>query len=380
MIVNAGSLYGDLRNWMGVERLSLLLYDDRPLIEEIMEHLTGLTLRVFERLAGSGLRIDRADWWEDMCYRAGPLISPRMFREMMVPRYRRITRYLRQEFGVEFNQVDCDGNIHALVPLWADCGINVMFPLEAAHTDPYRAIEQLGADGSMRGAFNKLAMISGPTAIDAEFERLLPLMRSGRLIPHTDHRVPPDVSYANYLHYRRRKCELLGKVWRVPGVSMRRDCIREWRLLAPHTHNARQQLLPGDPIGAGGAPDSCRVADDSVILHSQAPSGYVEFKAPVSDTQHAVYASCTIESPNDGAGWLDLGSDGPIRAWLNGALVWSNNVYREPAPGQDLVPMQLRRGHNDLTLEVLAGKHAWGFHCSVVDPYGRPWRGLVTQA
>lgn len=347
VVINVGSLYGYLRNWMGVERLSLLLYDDRPFVEEMMEHLTHVTLRVLERLGGFGLQIDRADWWEDMCYRTGPLLSPRMFREMLVPRYRRITNYLREEFGVGFNQVDCDGNIHALVPLWAGCGINVMFPIESLHTDPYRAAEQVGPRGLLRGGFNKMAIIEGPAAIDAEFARLAPLVRSGRLIPHTDHRVPPDVSYANYLHYRRRKCEMLGKPWREPGVATRTDCIREWRATPP------------------------------VVLCTDAPSGYIAVDLPLAGEQRFVVVSCTIESPDERPGWLDLGSDGPIRARLNGMRVWSSEFYRDAAAGQDQIPIQLRRGCNDLVLEVGPGRCAWGFQCSLRDPCGQPWRDIA---
>ncbi len=213
-----GSLYGWIRNWMGVERLSVMLFDDRPLVEEMMEHLTRLTLSVLERLAGKGLQVDLSGWWEDMCYNHGPLISPRLFRELMVPRYKRVTDFLRQEFGCEYNMLDCDGNIHQLVPLWLEGGINVMFPLESAHTDAYRIMDEFPGRVAIRGGFDKRALIAGPEAIEAEFARLLPLIRRGRFIPHTDHRVPPDVSYEHYLYYRRRKCEIIGKPWIEPGL------------------------------------------------------------------------------------------------------------------------------------------------------------------
>lgn len=94
--VRLGSLYGWPRNWLGVERLSMTLYDDPALIEEMLEHLIVLTLAVLGKLAGHGLRIHRADWWEDMCFRSGPLILPRMFARLMAPRYRRITDFLRR--------------------------------------------------------------------------------------------------------------------------------------------------------------------------------------------------------------------------------------------------------------------------------------------
>ena len=90
-----------------------------------------------------------------------------------------------------------------------------MFPLEALHTDAVGLAGEFGGSVALRGAFNKVALIEGTEAIDGEFERLKPLKKTGGFIPHTDHRVPPDVSLQNYLYYRQRKREFIGKLW--PG-------------------------------------------------------------------------------------------------------------------------------------------------------------------
>jgi hypothetical protein len=208
--IGGGSLYGWLRNWMGVENISIAIIEDTQWVEEMMEHLTQLWLHLYEKIAGK-CKIDISHWWEDMCFNKGPLISPKMFKQLMVPRYKRVTDFLRNECGCEFNMVDCDGNIHELVPLWLEGGINVMFPLEAAHTNAYRISDEFGTKVALRGYFDKRALIAGPEAIDAEFERLTPLLKRGGFIPHTDHLVPPDVSWQNYQYYRRRKVEWIGK-------------------------------------------------------------------------------------------------------------------------------------------------------------------------
>ena len=217
VILRGISLYGRPRLWMGLERISLALYDDPDWIEEIMEHLTGLYMSVLERLAGK-IQIDASAWWEDMCYKSGPLISPKMFHELMVPRYKRLTDFLRHELGCEWNWVDCDGNIHALVPGWLEGGINVMFPAEPPHTDAPRLAREFGSALAMRGAFDKKAVIAGPEAIEQEFERLQPVLQTGGYIPHLDHFVPMDVSLENYLYYRQRKCETIGKEWQEPAA------------------------------------------------------------------------------------------------------------------------------------------------------------------
>jgi uroporphyrinogen decarboxylase len=39
---------------------------------------------------------------------------------------------------------------------------------------------------------------------------LAPVVWEGGYIPHADHRVPPDVSYENYLYYLNLKREMFG--------------------------------------------------------------------------------------------------------------------------------------------------------------------------
>lgn len=213
VVLAGGSLYGWIRNWMGVEKLSETLYEDPAWVEEMMEHLTLLMLAVYRRLAGRCV-IDQTNWWEDMCFKTGPLISPAMFRRLMVPRYRRVADFLQRECGCRFQLVDCDGRIEELAPLWVEAGINILFPLESPHTDPYAVRRMLGDRVVLRGGFDKKPLIEGPAAIDREFARLQPLLDAGRFIPGVDHRVPPDVPLAHYRHYRRRKCEILGKPYR----------------------------------------------------------------------------------------------------------------------------------------------------------------------
>ena len=385
VVVRMGSLYGWIRNWMGVENLSLALYDDPSWVEAMMEQLTRLALGVLEKLAGRWFVIDRADWWEDMCYRSGSLLSTRMFARLMVPRYKRITDFLRRELGCEFNQLDCDGNIHQLVPLWLEGGINVMFPIEVAHTDVFRIADQFGQRVALRGAFDKRALIEGPAAIDAELERLRPLLARGGFIPHTDHLVPPDVPWEHYLYYRRRKCELIGKPWRAPDVQPRTGHVMTWRLLGPfdNTGNAGfHAAYPPEPIagvsdptvGKGGRELRWRT------YRNQAASGYVDLVEALGHEPWCMaYAACEVYSPDERDGWLELGSDDGLAVWLNGEELLRRDVYRPAAPGQDLVPVRLRQGRNDLLLKISQAEGDWGFHCRLADDRGRAWSDVEVK-
>jgi len=302
-----------------------------------------------------------------------------------VPRYKRITDFLRQEFGTEFNQLDCDGNIHQLAPLWLDGGINVMFPVEAAHTDPLRLAGQLGTRGIQRGSFDKRALIEGPAAIDAELAKLRPLVERGDVIPHTDHLVPPDVPFDHYVYYRRKKLELIGKPWREPGVRAKPGQITDWRLLGPfdNTDNAGfHAVLP--PEQTAGAESAYSGKDGRPLrwqpYHGANASGYVNLAQTISQEPWCVaYAACEIYSPEERAGWFDFGSDDGLKAWLNGEPIVSKDVYRCAAPAQDLVSVRLRQGWNSILCKIGQAEGEWGFHLRVLDELGHAWTDIETR-
>lgn len=52
--------------------------------------------------------------WEDMAYRNGPLISPRLFHEFLVPAGRRITD-LSRCYGANLILLDTDGDRSKLI-------------------------------------------------------------------------------------------------------------------------------------------------------------------------------------------------------------------------------------------------------------------------
>lgn len=212
-----GSLYGWLRNWMGLEQLSFTVYDDPAFFEEMITTAADCIVGVLEKVFASGVQFDACGMWEDMAYNAGPLLSPKHFKKYMVPHYRRIVD-LCHRHSVDVIWVDCDGKIDALLPLWLEAGVNCMFPLEVGtwHADPLRFRQQYGKDLLMMGGFDKHILAQAAQAIEAEILRLASLVEEGGFIGFCDHRVPPDVPYANYLFYLEKVRQIWGK-----GVNLK---------------------------------------------------------------------------------------------------------------------------------------------------------------
>lgn len=193
--------YGHPRNLLGVEELSLAYYDRPALVHEILEQWTEFYCRLAQRV-WQGIHFDFVLIWEDMAYKSGPLISPRLVKEFMLPYYRRFIDCVRG-LGCEIIIVDSDGDITLLAPLFLSAGVNVLLPFEVqAGMDVRQFRRRYGRNLAIIGGLDKRALPLGRLAIEAELrEHMLPLLEDGGYIPCLDHTVPPNVSLEQFKTY-----------------------------------------------------------------------------------------------------------------------------------------------------------------------------------
>ncbi len=208
--LHCGSLFGQIRNWIGVEGSSYLLIDDEDLYREIIDTVGNLCYTIAEKVLSSGVKFDFGHFWEDICFKNGPLVIPSVFDEMVGPHYKRITELLHR-YGINIVSLDCDGMIDALIPTWFNNGVNTMFPIEVgtwnANIKPWR--EKYGKELRGVGGMDKKVFAYDYDAIDAEVERLKPLVELGGFIPCVDHRIAPDAKWENIQYY----CEKMHKAF-----------------------------------------------------------------------------------------------------------------------------------------------------------------------
>jgi uroporphyrinogen decarboxylase len=130
----------------------------------------------------------------------------------MLPRYRKVVDFLRGR-GVKYIGLDSDGLIDPLIPVWLDAGLNCLYPFEVqAGMDVLAVRKKYGKELRIWGGVDKRALASGPVAIDTELARLHPLMTEGGYIPHTDHSLPPDISFQNYIYFMKKMSEICQQV------------------------------------------------------------------------------------------------------------------------------------------------------------------------
>jgi hypothetical protein len=202
--------YSMLRNWIGTERLSYMFYDDPSLIHECLDFLSDYILKVYARVVGK-VHYDFTVIHEDLAGKGGPLIGPKLFREFILPHYKRHTEFLRSKIGLKLISVDTDGDFESLIPLFLEGGVDAFAPMEvAAGMDPVVMRKKYGRSFVMWGGVDKREIAKDKHAIDACLARLAPVVHEGGYIPCIDHTVPPDISYANYQYYLERKRVLIG--------------------------------------------------------------------------------------------------------------------------------------------------------------------------
>ena len=201
--------FWQLREWCGFESLCELMLDDPDLVHDMIDFWTDFVslvmAPVLERLA-----VDLIGISEDMAYKAHSMISPAMTREFLKPAYLRWVAEVKAS-GCPIIDMDSDGYISELIPIWIESGINCCDPIEvAAHNDIIEFRERFGRQMAYSGGVDKRAIAKGGEVIEAELERLAPIIRDGGYIPGCDHGVPPDISWPNFVDYGRRLAQLTG--------------------------------------------------------------------------------------------------------------------------------------------------------------------------
>ena len=207
--VYCGSMIGKIRDMLTFEGVCYAIYDYPEMVEDMVETCCCLVEHALDQLLPA-VRFDYASGWEDICYKNGPIVSVPFFRDVVMPRYKRIRKKLDQ-YGVDIWYTDCDGDVRPILPYLLEGGINCLFPYEVnscAH--PGELLDQYEGRLRIMGGVDKMELGKGPEAIKAYLESLEKYVARGGYIPFCDHRCPPNVKEEDYLYYLDLKEKMFG--------------------------------------------------------------------------------------------------------------------------------------------------------------------------
>jgi len=208
-IAGMHGFFGTPRYLLGEVQVLFAYHDQPELMRTIVNDLADFWIAIYDQMLDI-IDADVAMLWEDMAYKNGPLISPGMFREFMLPGYKKLTNFFRDR-GIRHILVDSDGDIWKLIPLFIEGGVTGIYPFEVMAgmnvADVRRAFPRL----QILGGIDKIALTRGPEGITEALADVPWMLKQGGYIPYVDHLVPPDVSWENFRTYRRRLDALIDQ-------------------------------------------------------------------------------------------------------------------------------------------------------------------------
>jgi uroporphyrinogen decarboxylase len=184
---------------IGMENELTLMIEDPEFVADLFAAHTQLMVDLYEGMRRLGMEFDAAWFNDDLGATLAPLISPRMYRELVFPHHQRLCRYFAAQ-GLQ-TMLHTDGNVTPLIPHFLEAGFTALHPLEAKAGLDVRVLKpQFGDRLVLFGNIDVRAMAHpDPAVLEEEIRaKVTAAKEGGGYIYHSDHSVPSDVSFSNY--------------------------------------------------------------------------------------------------------------------------------------------------------------------------------------
>jgi uroporphyrinogen decarboxylase len=113
---------------MGWETFSYTLYDDPGLITDMLDMFTDWIAKTLDHICNLGFDLVWAA--DDLAYKGGPLFSPKVFREIFLPRLSKVARKIKLPWIFH-----SDGNLMPIMDDLLSLGMNGLHPIEPGAMD-----------------------------------------------------------------------------------------------------------------------------------------------------------------------------------------------------------------------------------------------------
>jgi len=177
------------------------LYDlllEPDLIKDIAKTYSEFLIKVLERVVAEGIEIDGFMLIEDIATTRGMLFSPDQWRDIYKPEIMKVGTFLKDN-GIHFWMHSC-GNCEAVFEDLIECGLKVINPLEAKSGLDVRELKKKYAGRlAFYGNLDVMELAASEEAAQAEVQsKLAAFAGEGGFIAHSDHSIPPDISFERY--------------------------------------------------------------------------------------------------------------------------------------------------------------------------------------
>jgi len=153
-----------------------------------------------------------------------------------------------------------------------------------------------------------------------------------------------------------------------------------WLISGPYLEEGKKSA---DLFGMVFPPETPEAADVEwrpLAVNNRENPWVFDLARAIGGENRCVYVKTSVWSDKQQEARLEIGSDDGVKAWLNGELAHSNQVYRVVTPGEDKVAVTLHQGWNTLLLKIVQGGDGWGFCAGFKTPDGNLIEALKFKA
>ena len=199
------------RRLMGDEVTWIAMMENPDWVADVSRTYTDTIIQGLDAIMASGIEPDGLWTFGDMAYNHAPVCSPQTYRDLLWPDHKRLADWAHAH-GMKFI-FHTDGNVNPVVDLFLEAGFDCLQPLESKASMDVR--ELCPEYGDRLACFGNIdAMVMGqndPEVLEEEVRTKLEAGKAAKnYIYHSDHSVPPTVSWETY----RYLMELLDKYGR----------------------------------------------------------------------------------------------------------------------------------------------------------------------
>jgi uroporphyrinogen decarboxylase len=187
-------------HWVGQERELLWMIESPDLLQDMFQRFVQLDIDIYEGFKAHGVVFDGVFMADDMGYKNGTMFSPSMYRDLVMPHHKDLCDHFSAD-GLPVT-LHSDGDIRAFIPMMIEAGFTGLHPLEAKAGIHVRDIKEAYGDQLVLHGNIDVRNLAGSRAdVEREIRDKVSAGKvGGGYIYHSDHSVPDDVSWDNYVY------------------------------------------------------------------------------------------------------------------------------------------------------------------------------------